>query len=183
MSLPRTENWFGIKFSDFHPMLRKLHARGGVLRGDVTVTYGTGLAGVVARRLATKLGIPEAGVHDIRVEISHAADGLHWDRCFDGTSWMRSVFTPVGTIADGFWQENTGPLKLRLTVDIVDGGWHWRCLSVQFLGVPLPPWLFPKSTAYKTVENGRYRFHVGFSLPLLGGLLSYSGLLTAQHAE
>lgn len=96
---------------------------------------------------------------------------------------MKSIFTPVGTIEDGYWAEQTGVLKLHLTVDIKNGGWHWRCLSIRFLGLPLPVWLFPKSKAYKTIEDELYRFYVGFSLPVLGELLSYSGQLDAEFGE
>jgi hypothetical protein len=50
---------------------------------------------------------------------------------------------------------------------------------MRVLGLRLPLWLFPNSIAFKTVEAGRYRFYVGFSLPLLGTVLSYGGLLSA----
>lgn len=46
-------------------------------------------------------------------------------------------------------------------------------------GVRMPLWLLPRTTAYKRIEAGRYRFQVAFSLPLLGTVLSYGGLLTA----
>jgi hypothetical protein len=174
------EDWFKDRYGVLHPMLQRLHRTGGVLRGDVDIVLGSGLAGFLGRRLAAKLGVPKAGRHELAVQISHHPDGLHWDRCFDNTLWMRSVFTPVGTIDGGYWVEQTGPLKMRLTVDIKDGGWSWRCLGVRFFGLPLPPWVFPKSRAWKTVEDGRYRFHVGFSVPVVGDLLSYSGLLDAE---
>ena len=101
----------------------------------------------------------------------------------DNTQTMKSLFTPVGTMEDGHWVEQTGPLTLRLTVDIIDRGWHWRCLGFRFLGIPLPAWLFPNSQAYKTIEDGKYRFYVGFSLPVLGLLLSYGGVLEAKDID
>lgn len=174
------KDWFGSRFGDLHPLLQELHTLGGTLHGDVYIVYGGGLAGVIGRRIAKKLNVPGAGRHKFMVRISHHSDGLHWDRTFDDTTDMRSVFTPVGAIDDGYWIEQTGPLKLRLTVDIEKGGWYWRCLGFQLWGVPLPVWLFPNSRAYKTIEDGQYRFYVGFSLPLLGPLLSYSGLLRAD---
>ena len=174
------QSWFDGRFGELHPLLRQLHLIGGELAGPVNIAYGKGLAGFIGRRLAKKMNIPEAGQHTLVVRISHQPDGLHWDRCFDGLVDMRSVFTPVGKIGAGYWMENSGPLKMRLTVDITDGGWYWRCLSFRFQGIPFPVWLFPHSKAYKTVEDGRYRFYVGFSLPVLGELLSYSGLLEAE---
>jgi hypothetical protein len=41
-------------------------------------------------------------------------------------------------------------------------------------------WLVPRSRAYKRIEDGRYRFFVGFTLPFLGEVFSYSGLLEAR---
>ncbi|WP_237064454.1 DUF4166 domain-containing protein [Microbulbifer zhoushanensis] len=176
------KDWFGCQFTDLHPMLQQLHIRGGRLVGEVTLARGSGLAGLVGRRLARKMNLPEPGAHRLAVDISHDADGLHWRRSFNGTNRVDSLFRPVGNIGQGYWIEETGPLSMQLTVDIIDGGWFWRCLGVKFLGVPVPRWLIPDSRAYKVIEAGKYRFHVEFSLPILGSLVSYSGLLTAGHA-
>ena len=175
-------DWFNGRFDELHPMLRALHSEGGTLQGTVQIVHGTGLAGVLGRRLAKKLKLPKAGSHDFSVRIYHLPDGLHWDRCFGQAAELKSIFTPVGTIDNGYWLEATGRLKMRLTVDIRNGGWYWRCLGFRALGVPLPAWLLPRSIAYKTIEGGRYRFQVGFSAPLLGDLLSYSGLLEVKDS-
>lgn len=175
-----TEKWFGSRFSELHPLLRQLHRSGGTLRGEIDVRYGTGIAGLIGIRLAARLGVPTAGTYEFRVDISYHIEGLHWDRYFGGEGEMKSLFRPIGSIETGYWLEKTGPLDLHLTVDIRDGGWYWRCLRFRLFGIPMPAWLFPKSTAYKKIENGHYRFYVGFSLPILGELLSYSGLLRAD---
>ncbi|MGB0631555.1 MAG: DUF4166 domain-containing protein [Alphaproteobacteria bacterium] len=175
-----TREWFGERFSDLHPLLQRLHTDGGRLQGQVDVLTGRGVGNFLGERLAARLGIPDNGRHDFSVEISHHGDGLHWDRCFGGASWMRSLFIPVGTIENGYWEERSGPVKLRLTVDIVEGGWYWRLLGARWLGMPVPTGLLPGTTAYKTIENDRYRFHVGFSIPAAGEILSYSGLLAAD---
>lgn len=178
MSESRVQEWFGAKFAELHPQLQQLHLQGGTLKGDVDIHIPEGLAGMVGRRLARRLGVPEAaGLHRFFVTISHQADGMHWDRRFDESSFMRSLFRPVGTWQDGYWVEETGPLKMRLTVDIKEGGWHWRCLEMRLFSIRLPLWLFPNSEAFKRIEHGRYRFHVGFSLPWFGTILSYSGSL------
>ena len=96
---------------------------------------------------------------------------------------MRSIFQPVGTRIDGHWLEETGALEMRLTVDIKDGGWYWRCLSMRVHGFPLPLWLFPNSQAFKTIEDGRYKFYVGFSLPFMGTFLAYSGSLSTDEVQ
>jgi hypothetical protein len=176
-------HWFGAKFAELHPLLQQLHLQGGKLRGNVEIVMTSGLGGWLGRRLAKKLGVPGAGrTHHLQVDISHHADGLHWDRTFDGVGQMRSTFLPLGQWPQGHWLEKTGPLTMCLTVDVQNGGWHWRCLRMQLWGIPLPVWLFPKSKAYKTVEDGQYRFYVGFTVPGLGTVLSYSGLLDADLA-
>ena len=174
--------WLGTQAQGLHPLLRELHERGGVLRGNVDLTYGHGLAGMLGRRLARRLGLPEAaGEHAFEVHVHHDSEGMHWDRCFDGTHSMRSLFVPVGLWPGGYWEERTGPVQLRLTVDIVDGGWHWRVLGLRWHGLPLGLGGL-RSKAYKRVEQGRYRFVVEFGLPLLGVVLGYAGLLDAQPA-
>ncbi|WP_237060266.1 DUF4166 domain-containing protein [Microbulbifer sediminum] len=175
------KDWFGYHFADLHPTLQQLHTNGGRLVGDVTLSRGSGLAGVIGRRLAKKMRLPEPGSHRLAVDISHGADGLYWHRSFNETNRVHSLFRPVGKIGNGYWIEETGPLSMQLTVDIIDGGWFWRCLKVKFMGLPIPRWLVPESRAYKLVEAGKYRFHVEFSLPVLGSLVSYSGLLAAEH--
>lgn len=181
-SIPATavSNWFAEKFSDLHPLIQSLHIYGGELSGPVEIRIGTGLSKVFGTALARQLSVPTTpGLHTLKVDISHGDDGLHWDRCFDGETQMKSLFVPKGSMPDGYWIENTGPARLALTVDIINGGWHWRCLKIWVRGIRVPKWLFPNSTAFKRIEGGRYRFYVGFSLPLMGTVLSYSGLLTA----
>ncbi|WP_415882798.1 DUF4166 domain-containing protein [Neptuniibacter sp. QD34_54] len=183
MTSALVQTWFGDKFSELHPQLQQLHIQGGELKGLIDLTYGSGLAGIIGRRLAKKMGLPTSGQHQLSVNISHKPDGLHWGRCFNDQERVISIFKPVGSIEDGYWIEETGPITLHLTVDIKEDGWFWRCLKIKIKGVTVPTWLLPKTTAYKKIENGKYRFFVGFSLPILGSLVSYQGLLCPEVAN
>lgn len=184
MSSNLVSDWFGQEFNNLHPMLQQLHRQGGLLAGTVKVVIPRGAAGIIGKRLASKLGVPtNPGDHELVVTISHHTDGLHWDRCFNSQTTMNSTFTPIGELPNGYWLENTGLLKMFLTVDTINGGWHWRCLKMKVRGLRLPLWLFPHSTAFKTIEGDKYRFYVGFSLPFFGTILSYGGLLTPSVAE
>ncbi len=175
--------WFGSAFSQLHPLLQTLHRRGGVLRGDIAIDTGRGLAGLIGRRLARRLGMPvDRSRCGFEVQIAHEADALLWRRRFDNGSSMVSRFVPYDRFPTGSWTEQTGPLQLRLGVDVVDGGWHWRLREARWQGWRIPLALLPRSQAGKRIVDGRYAFEVDFRLPLLGSILRYGGLLDAQTA-
>ena len=176
-------NWFEDDFTDLDPLLQKLHLSGGELSGDIDISYGRGISGLIGKRLAKKMKLPNQGKHQLLVSISHSSKGLHWKRKFNDDSIVESLFAPFGNNKNGYWIETTGPLKMKLTVDIVNGGWFWRCLKVSLFGLPIPLFLIPKSEAYKLIENGKYVFNVSFTYPLLGSLVSYRGILTAKYNE
>ena len=177
------KNWFGHDFSDLDPLLQKLHTLGGELSGNIDISYGSGLSGLIGKRLAKKMNLPGKGRHKLVVLISHSEEGLQWNRTFNDNNIVESLFVPVGNNKDGYWIETTGPIKMKLTVDIIDGGWFWRCLNISLFGIPLPLWLIPKSKAFKIIENGQYNFHVSFTYPLLGNLVSYKGVLDGKYNE
>lgn len=175
--------WFGEGFQQLHPVLQGLHLHGGILAGPVEIELGHGLARPFGKAIARKLGIPlRPGSHELRVDISHRHDRLLWNRCFDGGSRMDSTFRPIGAWPDGLWLEETGPVRLGLAVETIDGGWYWHCRKVWLYGIRLPRALFPQSIAYKRIEDGRYRFQVAFTMPVLGVVLAYGGLLDKQNA-
>jgi hypothetical protein len=177
--------WFGpAAFSRLHPLLQSLHRDGGRLQGPVEIRFGRGLAGIAGRRIARKLGIPvDNGEHTLEVTIGHADGALQWDRRFDDDHRFPSTFHPRGHWPDGCWVEDTAAIALHLQVDVIDGGWHWRCIGARMGRWPIPRWLLPRSDAHKRIEDGRYRFSVGFALPLLGEVLRYGGWLTSSAAS
>ena len=176
--------WFGAAFRQLHPQLQALHRRGGSLHGPLAIRFGRGLAGIVGRRLARRLGMPTDGAaHRLHVSIQHADGLLHWDRRFDDGARFVSTFHPYGCWPDGGWIEQTGAVALRLQVDVVDGGWQWRCIGAQLGRWPVPLWLLPRTHAGKRIESGNYRFDVSIALPLLGDVLGYGGLLRAADGD
>jgi hypothetical protein len=174
------EDWFGDAFERLHPQLQALHRHGGTLRGAVEIRFGSGIARLAGRLLAHRLGIP-APAADNRLEVSIFSDaqGLHWNRRFNGDRDFRSLFIPIGKFPDGHWLERSGPIELALQVALIDGGWHWRPLRSRIFGLKLPYWMLPITTAHKQFVDGRYVFSVTIGLPLLGTVLSYRGRLDA----
>ena len=162
-------------------MLQALHRGGGSLHGTISLSTGRGIAALVGRRLARRLGLPLQREHcGFAVRIAHEAGALLWQRRFDGGAQMISRFVPYGTFPDGGWHEQTGPLQLDLGVDISDGGWHWRLRGARWNGLPLPTLLLPRTDAGKRIVDGRYVFVVDFRLPLFGRVLRYEGTLDAD---
>lgn len=170
--------WFGNEFKNLHPMLQELHRHGGNLSGIVEVDFGSGIAGVFGRRLASKLGIPtQPGKNQLDVTISHNNSALLWARKFNGKQKMTSIFIPHGRYPVGYWSESSGYICLGLGVEIIDGGWFWVQRQFKLHGIPCPQWLFPSSYAYKRIKNDMYEFSVTLTMPLLGKLVKYSGIL------
>ena len=176
--------WFGTAFDQLHPALQQLHRDGGMLKGTVNIRLGASyIARFLGKRLAKKLHIPtDSPTCDFEVQISHPGLSLLWCREFQGTQ-LCSLFESIGTYPTGYWRESTGAITLLLGVEIKDGGWHWQQRGIRWHGVPLPTGLFPRITAYKCMENEKYRFNVEFSLPKIGLLLSYNGMLNTLRVE
>lgn len=175
------QTWFAAGFNQLHPMLQDLHRHGGRLHGQIDIQYGRGLAGLLGKRFAAKFGLP-LGVSSTALDVHIHSDGqaLYWQRTFSGATQRQSVFSPVGNWPAGYWLEKTGAVQLVLAVQVIDGGWHWQPLQCRLFGVRIPLFCMPQVRAYKTIENSQYRFYVGVSLPMLGFLFSYSGLLSAK---
>jgi hypothetical protein len=171
--------WFGPSFARLHPLLQQLHSQPTArVAGTVVMRFGTGLAGVLGRRLARRLGMPDvAGPQRLVVDVGHDEKQMRWQRRFGDGNALLSVFAPVGHFPDGHWIEDTGRIALALQVDIVGDGWDWRLVGARLRGRALPLWLLPRFSAYKRIVDGHYSFHVGFALPLLGELMAYEGLL------
>lgn len=155
-----------------------------MLKGMVALHFGKGAAGFIGKRIAAKLGVPlQHCEHELQVAIRHENGKLYWVRCFDRQDIVQSVFIPFGSYGEGYWLEKTGPITLKLTVDIIEGAWLWRVMAIRFFGVRLPMFLCPGSTAYKKVADDSYQFHVGFSMPWTGRLFCYEGNLVFEACQ
>jgi hypothetical protein len=175
--------WFGSALDGLHPALQALHRQGGAIQGQVAIAFGSGLGGMLGRRIAARLGIPtDRSRCGLRVVIGHSATAMHWVRSFEGGGVSESRFAPRGRYPDGEWIEHTGPVRMRLGVVIVEGDWRWRLHGLSVYGVPVPARLL-RLDASKCIEAGAYRFAVRVALTGIGPLLGYEGLLHRVPAK
>lgn len=175
------EEWLGGQFNELHPLLQDLHRNPSTLTGQVEVSFGRGVAGVLGKRIASRLGVPIiSGEHTLEVSIYGDGGVLHWVRSFDGQSRFHSEFKPVGRYPSGHWVERSGVLTLLLDVRVVSGGWHWVHRSTKLFGIALPRAFLPAAVASKSIDRGLYRFSVEVGVPALGKLFGYSGTLAAN---
>ena len=107
--------------------------------GKIGLSFGKGLAKVMGKRLAQKLGIPlQPGEHELRIEIDDQEHSLYWCRCFDQQDMVRSIFRAFGNYADVYLLEKTALIQLILTVDIIDFAWRQRSLVRAFSACQCP---------------------------------------------
>ncbi|AWF82665.1 hypothetical protein BTJ40_18640 [Microbulbifer sp. A4B17] len=177
--------WFGSDFSKLHPQPQRLHTTGAKLTGKVNVQFGSGLAGIIGRRIAGKMGIPKYTEESFfSVNIQHSSDKLIWSRTFAEGHTMTSEFVPVGTRGEaGYWIEKTGITSIHLGVSIEQGNWLWIPYTASIFHIPIPSLLRPKVSAGKSIVNSQYHFEVSISLPILGFIFSYSGVLREQFTQ
>lgn len=173
--------WLGTGVDRLHPALRRLHAIGGRLEGDVDVQVADTFVG---RRLAHRTGLrPGASRVRMRVDVVSGPDGLLWTRRFDDGPLFVSRFQPQGRWPEGAWRETSGRLAVELGVDLADGGWRWVQRRARFAGVVLPDALAPQIRGDKRIVDGRYRFTVALALPTVGTVLRYGGDLSIHAAD
>jgi len=92
-------------------------------------------------------------------------------RVLMGGGELRVGFTPR-VLCEGF-----GPLTFAMALVSEEGRLSLVMRRWSAFGVPLPMWLCPRSNAYETVEDGRFRFHVEIGHLLTGLIVRYRGWL------
>jgi len=160
----------GQHYSQLSPLIKQAHIGTIRLEGEVFVRHGNALARLMCRVLK----MPRAGESvQLIVDGFHEEDRMRWHRTFDGHE-MRSGFIAQ----DDFLIEHLGPLKLwlKLAVD-ADGSLDYHLKRTSLWGIALPKWMAPELKASESEREGNYDFYVGISLPLVGKLIEYGGLI------
>jgi hypothetical protein len=163
--------------------LRALHALGGppVWRGRADVDAGRNPLVRLIRRV---VGMPAAGRGlpvTVTIERLGEPSGPQeiWTRNFAGSRFSsRLAVDGGGTVSESF-----GPLSFRLGIAARAGGIDLPVTAMSCFGLPMPRMLWPHSQSREYADcDGRFRFDVRLTLPLVGLLAHYRGWL-APAAE
>jgi hypothetical protein len=143
--------------------------------GEASVARGEGL---LSRLVGFALGFPAASERcEVEVTKERTAHGERWTRRFDGRPF-RSYLSRRPGDGKGILRERFGPLSFVIRLHVADDRVEWPIVSWRFLGLPIPVTLAPKSqTAEFVDEDGRFRFDVAISVPLVGPVVRYRGWL------
>ncbi|MBB4098590.1 DUF4166 domain-containing protein [Sphingomonas kyeonggiensis] len=160
----------GARFAKLPGRVREMHDFTGDAgaQGEGVVRRGKGLAWLVGRMM----GFPPAGDHPLHVAFSARHGKERWTRDFGGQAFS-SALSQVGQgVAERF-----GPLRFAFDLPSDGEGLRMVLRGWTAFGVPMPRRLGPRIAAREWQEDGRFRFEVGVSLPLLGEVVHYAGWL------
>lgn len=148
--------------------------------GEARIVTGRNL---LARVLRICMGFPPgAECVPVRVSIERRGETERWIRQFGRhrfSSDMSAAPNRPGCVIERF-----GALRFRARLPVDETGLAMPLESASFFHIPLPRWLVPRSDTRESVdEQGRFRFDVDVSLPLLGRVIRYTGWLVAEAAD
>ena len=111
------------------------------------------------------------------VEFETSGGGEIWTRRIGGRVMRSRQFIGVRK-PSGWIVERFGVLDFDLEVRVAEQRLALAMRGMRCCGLPLPHALWPAIEATEREENGRFRFDVQISLPLVGRLVRYRGWLT-----
>jgi hypothetical protein len=162
----------GDRFATLPPAVRRLHdfCRDSGARGEGRVEKGRGWA---ARTIAAAMRFPPEGHWPLHVAFEEREGAERWIRDFGGHRFS-SELSQSGPRA----VERFGPLRFEFDLPSDRHGLEMHIRRWSALGIPLPLILAPRIEAREWEEQGRFRFAVAVSLPLVGDVVRYSGWLS-----
>jgi hypothetical protein len=175
----------GASWPDLDVVLRRLHDSGETVRavGVFRVRRGNNR---LARTMARLARLPAAGeAVDVRLQVTAQEEGEEWRRTFAGRPMVSMQYDR----GDGPLVERLGIMEMRFRLEVVGGALSYKTVSAAvrlgFLGVPLPYWLSPYVTAWEKAvgDTNQIQVSVEVTLPLLGRLIVYDGILTQVEAQ
>jgi hypothetical protein len=144
------------------------------MQGKAEVVRGQSL---MSRFVGMLFGFPGAGENiDVAVKIDVGACGESWTRSFAHNTFKSRQSLGRGR-SEGLIIESFGPFNFAMAVVETGGQLDLKLRGWNFLGVPLPRRLMPRSTAFERGAERRFNFDVDIGLPVVGRIVHYRGWL------
>lgn len=198
------QSLFGMLFQKTYLTLpgawQRLHdvKRQRVFEGEASVRRGRN---VFAKGLATVLRLPPSSDVPIRFVVEPLAGveagtgsrpgGERWQRWFGTFEFTTNLYVHRSfqpEVMDDktregsnkvYLEEQFGKFRFAICLTVIADEVHWSVTDWWLAGVRLPRWLMPVSQTKEFVdEQGRYRFDIDLSLPVIGRLIAYKGWLS-----
>ena len=169
----------GNAWQELPAAISELHDVSGIGRfsGRASVTRGRS---IIAKIIGRAVGFPpEAGDIPVDVTMNSTNGREHWTRNFDGHKFSSVMTVGRGRLAY-LLCEKFGPVNFGMALVLENGRLNYVPRGWTFLGIPMPHFLAPQGQTYENVEDGKFRFHVEITLPLIGHVVTYRGWLQAS---
>jgi hypothetical protein len=125
--------------------------------------------------------LPAAGeAVDVRLQVTAQEEGEEWRRTFAG----RPLVSMQSARGAGLLVERLGIMEMLMRLEVVGGALSYQTVSAAMrlgpLRIPLPYRLSLHVTAWERSVGDTNQIHVtvDVTLPLLGRLIAYDGILT-----
>ena len=166
MSAPDRQPLFrrvlGARFETLPEPLRNIHdvEEVSLLIGRCSVSRGRNLP---ARVLASLMSFPLQGeAWEIRMSMRREDDEEQWIRVVSGERFT----SKLRALGDGRIGERIGPLDLHMDLHPSPDGLAFELTGLQWFGLSIPKFLWPRISAHETIREGRCRFDISSSMPL-----------------
>lgn len=166
----------GDAFDTLPPALRALHGSAAERRwhGHAEVRRGTGL---LARLAAAIVGFPQAAARvPVSVAFTPEKDGERWTRDFGGRRFSSLQSRGTGR-NDYLLVERFGQLRFAMALVAENGRLYLVPRRWSAFGAPMPRFLMPCGTSFEQEVDGKFRFDVDISMPIVGLIVGYRGTL------
>jgi hypothetical protein len=170
------ERVLGDAWSSLPPTLRTMHSvqRSATVKGRAAIRRGRS---ALARLIALFIRFPDAADDvpvEVRFDVAHGVET--WTRTFGARSFSSKQSEGTGRY-ERLVCERFGPIRLGLALVIDAGRLRLIVRGWDFLGIPLPRSLAPRSISHEREQDGRFHFDVELSHPLAGLIVHYRGWL------
>jgi hypothetical protein len=118
----------------------------------------------------------------VTVNLKAEGGGERWTRNIGGHRFF-SLQMPGRGRRERLLVERFGPVTVNIALVVEGAGLRYVIRGWQLFGVPMPRALAPRTAAFETVENGKFRFDVDIALPFIGLIVRYRGLLAVNTAS